>query len=69
METVRENADLLLVGLVNTLQLSLLIIVFGTIIGVFGGLALLYGPRPMRLLPGTKGWAAPWQRCATRACW
>ncbi len=52
METVRENADLLLIGLRNTLQLSLLIIIFGTIIGFFGGLALLYGPTPLRKLLG-----------------
>lgn len=48
MQTVADNFHLLVRGLGNTLQLSALIIVFGTAIGVFGGLGLLYGPLPVR---------------------
>jgi polar amino acid transport system permease protein len=48
MQTVADNLDLLALGLGNTLQLSVVIIAFGTLIGLFGGLGLLYGPTPMR---------------------
>jgi polar amino acid transport system permease protein len=48
MQTVADNFDLLLIGLRDTLQLSAAIILFGTVIGLFGGLGLLYGPAPVR---------------------
>jgi polar amino acid transport system permease protein len=48
MQTVADNLDLLALGLGNTLQLSVVIIAFGTLIGLFGGLGLLYGPTPVR---------------------
>ncbi len=44
MQTVVDNFGLILIGLRTTLELSALIIVFGTIIGIFGGIGLLYGP-------------------------
>ena len=50
MQTVTNNFGLILIGLQNTLQLSALIIVIGTIIGLFGGLGLLYGPAPVRAI-------------------
>ncbi len=49
MQTVIDNFGLIMIGLRTTLQISALIIVFGTIIGLFGGLGLLYGPAPVRL--------------------
>jgi polar amino acid transport system permease protein len=48
MQTVLDNAHLIARGLSNTLQLSALIIAFGTAIGLLGGLGLLYGPLPVR---------------------
>jgi polar amino acid transport system permease protein len=48
MQTVVDNFGLLMRGLGVTLQLSALIIAIGTIIGLFGGLGLLYGPLPVR---------------------
>lgn len=50
MQTVLDNVDLLMRGLLVTLQLSALIIVFGSLIGLFGGIGLLYGPAPIRLI-------------------
>jgi polar amino acid transport system permease protein len=50
MQTVIDNFHLLLRGLAVTLQLSVLIILFGTVIGLFGGLGLLYGRAPVRWL-------------------
>jgi polar amino acid transport system permease protein len=50
MQTVVDNFGLILIGLRTTLQLSALIIVLGTIIGLFGGIGLLYGPLPVRAL-------------------
>lgn len=47
-QVVADNAHLIGRGLINTLQLSALIICLGTILGVFGGLGLLYGPLPVR---------------------
>jgi polar amino acid transport system permease protein len=47
-QVVADNADLIARGLINTLQLSALIIAFGTALGIFGGLGLLYGPLPLR---------------------
>lgn len=48
MQVVVDNFDLLMRGLAVTLQLSALIILFGTTIGLFGGIGLLYGPRWLR---------------------
>lgn len=50
MQTVLDNADLLLIGLRITLQLSGLIILFGSVIGLLGGVGLLYGTLPVRWL-------------------
>lgn len=50
MQTVTDNFGLLMLGLQTTLQISALIICFGTIIGVFGGLGLLYGPGLVRFI-------------------
>ncbi len=50
MQTVIDNFHLLVLGLGVTLQLSALIIAIGTLIGLFGGLGLLYGPAPVRWL-------------------
>ena len=50
MRTVVDNLDLLLEGLLITLQLSAVIILLGTAIGVLGGLGLLYGRRWLRAL-------------------
>lgn len=50
MQTVIDNFGLLMRGLAVTLQLSALIIVIGTTIGVFGGLGLLYGPTVVRAI-------------------
>ncbi len=50
MQTVVDNFDLLLGGLRVTLQLSVVIVVLGTVIGVLGGLGLLYGRRWLRML-------------------
>jgi polar amino acid transport system permease protein len=50
MQTVVDNFGLILIGLRTTLELSALIIVLGTIIGLLGGIGLLYGPLPVRAL-------------------
>jgi len=50
MQVVIDNFGLLMRGLAITLQLSALIILFGTTIGLFGGIGLLYGPAPLRFL-------------------
>ena len=44
MTTVIEELPLLLQGVAVTLQISILVIIAGSIIGIFGGLGLLYGP-------------------------
>lgn len=49
MQTVGDNLDLLLIGFRTTLQLAALIILFGTIIGLLGGVGLLFGPPLVRL--------------------
>ncbi len=50
MQVVIDNFGLLMRGLAITLQLSALIILFGTTIGLFGGIGLLYGPAPLRVI-------------------
>jgi polar amino acid transport system permease protein len=50
MQVVIDNFGLLMRGLAVTLQLSALIILFGTIIGLFGGIGLLYGPVWLRAI-------------------
>jgi polar amino acid transport system permease protein len=50
MTTVIEELPLLLQGVAVTLQISVLVILVGSIIGVFGGLGLLYGPLWIRAL-------------------
>jgi len=50
VQTVVANFDLLLRGLRVTLALSGLVILFGTLLGLLGGIGLLYGPRPLRAL-------------------
>ncbi len=48
MQTVIEELPLLLQGVAVTLRISVLVIVAGTVVGIFGGLGLLYGPRWLR---------------------
>jgi polar amino acid transport system permease protein len=50
MTTVIEELPLLLQGVAVTLQISVLVILAGSTIGVFGGLGLLYGPLWLRAL-------------------
>ncbi|MBW3634800.1 MAG: ABC transporter permease subunit, partial [Chloroflexi bacterium] len=50
METVIEELPLLGQGVVVTVQISVLVIAAGSIIGIFGGLGLLYGPLWLRAL-------------------
>ena len=50
MHAVIANFPLLMQGLIVTLQISVLVIVAGTILGTLGGLGLLYGPLALRLL-------------------
>ena len=49
MQTVFENFDLLLRGLRITIALAAVTILIGTILGVLGGVGLLYGPLLIRL--------------------
>lgn len=48
METIIASGPLILQGLLITLQVSVFVLSIGTVIGVVGGLSLLYGPRPLR---------------------
>ena len=50
MQTVIDNFDLLLKGLRITVELAAVTILLGTVIGLFGGVGLLYGPWPLRAL-------------------
>lgn len=50
MPTVIDNFDLLLRGLRVTLVLAALVILFGTALGLLGGVGLLFGRAPLRLL-------------------
>jgi len=48
MQTLVNSVPLILQGLLVTLQVSGAVLLFGTVIGVIGGLCLLYGARPLR---------------------
>ena len=50
LRVIADNLDLLASGLGITLLISLIVIVVGTIIGVFGGVGLLYGPRWLKAI-------------------
>ena len=50
MQTVIDELPLLLQGVSITLQVSILVIIAGSIVGVFVGLGLLYGPLWLRAL-------------------
>lgn len=50
MQTVIASWPLIMRGLVVTLQVSGLVLLFGTVIGIGGGLSLLYGRWPLRWL-------------------
>ena len=49
MQVVLNNWTLLLAGLFNTIQLSIQVILFGSLVGLVGGTLLLFGP------PGIRG--------------
>ena len=48
METIVDELPLLLNGVVVTLQISVLVVLAGSVVGVFGGLGLRYGPAWLR---------------------
>lgn len=50
METVLASWPLIMTGLKVTLQVSGLVLLIGTVIGVIGGVSLLYGPPLLRWL-------------------
>ena len=50
MQTVIDELPLLLQGVAVTPQISALVIIAGSLVGIFGGLGLLYGPRWLRAL-------------------
>ena len=50
METVIRSWPLIMRGLLVTLEVSALVLLLGTIVGIGGGLSLLYGRRPLRWL-------------------
>ena len=50
IDLILRNAHLVGRGLLVTCEASLIVIVVSSIIGLFGGLSLLYGPLPLRLL-------------------
>jgi polar amino acid transport system permease protein len=50
MQDVINELPLLLQGVVITLQISILVIVVGSIIGMFGGISVLYGPLWLRAI-------------------
>jgi polar amino acid transport system permease protein len=50
METVMASWPLIMAGLKITIQVSVLVLLIGTVIGSGGGISLLYGPRPLRWL-------------------
>ena len=50
MQTVTASWPLIMAGLKVTIQVSMLVLFIGTVLGTGGGLLLLYGPRPIRWL-------------------
>ncbi len=48
MQVVLDNFHLMLAGLFVTIQLSLQVILLGTLVGIVGGVLLLYGPGLVR---------------------
>lgn len=48
METVIASWSLIMTGLKVTVQVSGLVLLIGTVLGVAGGISLLYGPPPLR---------------------
>jgi polar amino acid transport system permease protein len=48
METIVVSWPLIMRGLLVTLQVSVLVLLIGTLIGIGGGLSLLYGSLPLR---------------------
>ncbi|MCK6626891.1 MAG: amino acid ABC transporter permease [Anaerolineae bacterium] len=48
METILVSWPLIMRGLLVTLQVSVLVLLIGTVIGIGGGLSLLYGSLPLR---------------------
>ncbi len=50
MQTVIASFPLIMRGLVITIEVSVLVLIIGTIVGIGGGLSLLYGGRPLRWL-------------------
>jgi polar amino acid transport system permease protein len=49
IQIVTAHSHVIFLGTMLTLQLAALSILFGTVIGVSGGLALSHGPKPLRL--------------------
>lgn len=50
MDTLIGSGPLILRGLLVTLEVSVLVLLIGTVIGIGGGLSLLYGGLPLRWL-------------------
>ena len=50
MDTLIGSGPLILRGLLITLEVSVLVLLIGTVIGIGGGLSLLYGGLPLRWL-------------------
>jgi polar amino acid transport system permease protein len=50
MQTIINSLPLILKGLFITLEVSLLVLAIGTVVGIGGGLSLLYGRLPFRWL-------------------
>src|SRR5438045_100880 len=50
MQVVLNNWTLLLDGLFNTIQLSVQVILFGTLVGLIGGMLLLFGHPVIRAI-------------------
>jgi len=50
METIIASWPLIMIGLKVTVQVSVLVVLIGTVLGSVGGITLLYGPLPLRWL-------------------
>lgn len=50
LKVIADNLDLMASGLAITLVISLIVIVAGTVIGILGGVGLLFGPRWLRAI-------------------